>query len=328
MNDPIRTQQRFRRGHRRGERLGFTLLELLLTLSMTVVLMTLVNAAFDFYAFDMDSSDADMRRTMLASAVMQMIEDDLRASLHPEPLDTAALEELLSSTAGAASGLSGGGGGGAGDDSGDAAAAGLDDPSIEEDTSSIETGTTVLLSPGLIGNQFQLQIDTSRLPRLEEYSVMMDVDPGNLNDLPSDLKTVTYFVQQAEAYGVDDPLAKLDDSTSTGSGGLVRRVLDRQASTFAALSGNINSLNQTGELLAPEVMGIEFSYWDGMIWQIQWNSDELGELPLAVKIQMSMVDPLVDANEQVPRLFSHVVRLPMAKIIEEEEDEELAEAGL
>ena len=197
MNRPIRTSRRFRRGRRRG----FTLLELLLTLSMTVVLMTLVNAAFDFYAFDMDSSDADMRRTMLASAVMQMIEDDLRASLHPEPLDTAALEELLSSTAGGATGQSSGGGGG--DDSGDAAAAGLDDPSMEEDMSTIESGTTVLQTPGLIGNQYQLQIDTSRLPRLEEYSVLMDVDPGNLSDVPSDLKTVTYYVQQAESFGVE-----------------------------------------------------------------------------------------------------------------------------
>ena len=320
MNPPTRARERFVRGRRRG----FTLLELLLTLSMTVVLMTLVNAAFDFYAFDMDSSDADMRRTMLASAVMQMVEDDLRASLHPEPLDTAALAELLSSTAGAATGQSGGDGG----DAGDAAAAGLDDASMEEDMSTIDSGTSVLQTPGLIGNQFQLQIDTSRLPRLEEYSVMMDVDPGNLADVPSDLKTVTYFVQQAESYGVDDPLAKLDGNTSTGSGGLVRRVLDRQASTFAALSGNMNSLNQTGELLAPEVTGIEFSYWDGLVWQIEWNSDELGELPLAVKIQMAMIDPLVDANEQEPRLFSHVVRLPMAKMIEEEEEDDLSEAGI
>lgn len=313
-------------------RRGFTLLELVLTLSMTVVLMALVNSAFDFYTVEMDSSDEDMRRTMLASAVMQMIENDLRASLHPVALDTTALEALLSSTAAGAAGQAGG------DDPGAAAASGLEGPAMEdeaEDTSAIGESTTVLQTPGLIGNQFQLQIDTSRLPRLEEYSVMMDQDPGNLSDIPSDLKTVTYYVQSPESSGVNDPLAKLGTSTTpdpTSSGGLVRRVLDRSASTFASLSGNIASLDQSGELLAPEVTGIEFSYWDGITWQLQWNSDELGELPLAVKIQMSMTDLYADANGAATsdlgsRMFQHVVRLPMGKYIEEEEDE-LSEAGL
>lgn len=309
--------------HRR--RRGFTLLELFLTLSMAVVLMTLVNAAFRFYAVDMDSSDTDMRRSMLAAAVMQMIEDDLRASLHPEPLDTSALETLLASTAASATG--GGNTGDAGDP-GDAEAAGMDDPALEEELTTSVSGVAVLQTPGLIGDQYQLQVDTSRLPRLEEYAVLMDVDPGNLADLPSDLKTVTYYVQAADSIGIEDPLAKLDATTSTTAGGLVRRVLDRSATTFASTSGNLAALGQTGELLAPEVTGIEFSYWDGVTWQIEWNSDELGELPLAVKIQMVMVDPLVAESEQEPRVFQHVVKLTMAKIIEEEEEEDLSGVGL
>lgn len=310
-------------------RKGFTLLELLLTLSMTVVLMTLVNAAFRFYAGDMDSSDVDMRRTMLASAVMQMIEDDLRATLHPEPLDTSALEELLANTAKAAAGGGNTGGGNTGGASdGGAASAGMDDPAAEEELVTTEVGVSVLQEPGLIGNQYQLQIDTSRLPRLEEYTVLMDSDPGNLMDLPSDLKTVTYYVQAADSIGIEDPLAQMDSSVSANSGGLVRRVLDRSATTFASTAGNLSALGQTGELLAPEVTAIEFSYWDGVTWQIEWNSDSTGELPLAIKIEMTMIDPLVEASAQEPRLFSHVVKLPMGKLVEEEEDEELSGAGI
>lgn len=321
---------------RRG---GFTLLELFLTLSMAVVLMTLVNAAFKFYASDMDSADVDMRRTMLASAVMQMIEDDLRATLHPQPLDTSALEELLSATAAAASGGGAAGGSAAGGatgipgadseaDAGAADAAGMESSETESEAVTSVSGVAVLSTPGLIGDQFQLQIDTSRLPRLEEYAVLLDADPGNLLDLPSDLKTVTYYVQGADSIGVEDPLAKLGGETGGEPGGLVRRVLDRSATTFASVSGNLSALGQTGELLAPEVTGVEFSYWDGVTWQIQWNSDELGALPLAVKIQMSMIDPLVQDSDQEPRIFQHIVRLPMGKVIEEEEEDELAEAGL
>ncbi len=303
---------------RSSGRRGFTLLELFLTLSLAVVLMTLVNSAFQFYVGQMDSSDQDMQRTMLATAVMQMIEDDLRATLHPEPLDTSALETLLAKTASAAGG---GGGGGASDstpgDSGDAAA-------TEEDSGSLVTTIAVLDKPGLIGNQFQIQIDTSRLPRLEEYVVMMDADPATLTDPPSDLKTVTYFVQEAGMIGVDDSTSTTGQAGATAAGGnaagataagggLVRRVLDRSAQNYAMTTGNVNALNQTGDLLAPEIGAIEFQYWDGLIWQIEWNSDQMGGLPLAVKIQMTMIDPAIDLNEQEPRVFQHVVRLPMAR---------------
>ncbi|PNY37479.1 prepilin-type cleavage/methylation domain-containing protein [Rhodopirellula baltica] len=310
------------------------MLELLLTLALAIVLMTLVNSAFSFYVKSMDSSDAEMRRTMLANAVMQMIEDDLRATLHPTPIDTSALEELLKSTA-----SSGGGGGGSGQgDSGstDTGTSDTDtsDPSVSteetttEDTTALATNAVVLQTPGLVGNQYQVQIDTSRLPRLEEYIVMMSTDPGVLVDLPSDLKTVTYYVQGADAIGIDDQLSKLDGSTGTSSGGLVRRVLDRNVTSFAMTQGSLSALMQTGELLAPEIVAIEFSYWDGMLWQIQWNSDDVGELPLAIKIQMSVIDPLHDINDQTPRTFTHIVRLPMGKYVVESEEDEMTEAGI
>ncbi|MEM0925713.1 MAG: prepilin-type cleavage/methylation domain-containing protein, partial [Planctomycetota bacterium] len=111
------------------------------------------------------------------------------------------------------------------------------------------------------------------------------------------------------------------------AGGLVRRVLDRQAQNFAVVSGGMTSLQQTGDLLAPEVMAIEFSYWDGFVWQIEWNSDELGELPLAIKIQMQMSsDPSTATSSSATsdgtfRTFEHIIRLPMARIIEEESED-------
>lgn len=295
-------------------RQGFTLLELFLTLSLAVVLMTLVNSAFRFYVGQMDSSDMDMQRTMLATAVMQMIEDDLRATLHPEPLDTAALEELLSKTA---SSMGGGGGGGTASSADSGSPTDTGDTTTTEDASaSLMSTVAVLETPGLIGNQYQIQIDTSRLPRLEEYVVMMDADPATLTDPPSDLKTVTYYVQEAGMGGVGDDASTVGTATDAPQGGgLVRRVLDRSAQNYASNSGNVSALNQTGDLLAPEINAIEFQYWDGITWQLEWNSDQMGELPLAVKIQMMMIDPAIDPNEQEPRVFQHVVRLPMAKMM-------------
>ena len=141
--------------------------------------------------------------------------------------------------------------------------------------------------------------------------------------------------------GVQDPLAQLDpQADETGSGGLVRRSLDRAATAQAANTGNLSMLNQTGELLAPEITGIEFSYWDGVMWQVMWSSDEYGELPLAVQVKLYMVDPVLAATQGADslasitpgsdsvRVFSHIVRLPMARPVEEEEEDELAGAGL
>ncbi len=66
---------------------------------MSVVLMGLVGAAIQFYARDMDVNDMDIRQTQLASAIIQMIEDDLRATVHNDPVDMSGLATLLSTVA-------------------------------------------------------------------------------------------------------------------------------------------------------------------------------------------------------------------------------------
>ncbi|GAA5510787.1 prepilin-type N-terminal cleavage/methylation domain-containing protein [Novipirellula caenicola] len=324
---------------------GFTLLEVILTLALSVVLMMLIGGAIQFYADTMNTRDMDVRQVQLATAVLQMIEDDLRSAAHPIPIDTSPLETLLASAATQAVG--GGGGGGGEESSGeDLSAAGLADESdmaiddmamdtMTDATADLQTGTSVLQTPGLIGNQYQIQIDLSRLPRLEEYSVLMDASTATLDDIPSDLKTVTYFIQDAGAIGgVVDSLQDPNSAVMDSPGGLVRRSLDRAATIYAMESGAITSLNQTGELLAPEIVGIEFSYWDGTIWQIEWSSDEMGELPAAVQVRLTMNDPTIVAanesglsDESPTRTFTHIVRLPLARPIEVTEDE-LMETGL
>ena len=326
---------------RAGLNRAFTLLEVLLTLAMSVVLMGLIGTAFQFYAVDMNVRNMDIQQTQMAAAVMQMIEDDLRATLHSEPADMSGLEELLSSSLGGEEEGDKSGGG----EEEDLSAAGIimEEDIVEEMDAvplNLTSGVAVLQTPGLIGNQYQIQLDLSRLPRLEEYVQMMDQTTATLQDVPSDLKTVAYYVQSDDSTaGVLDSLAELDpDATDLTSGGLVRRSLDRAATLEAATMGNISTLNQTGDLLAPEVKAIEFSYWDGLTWQLEWSSDEFGELPLAVQVTIYMVDPALAATEdedtlsslgpESMRSFTHIVRLPMAVPIETAEEDDLSEAGL
>lgn len=318
-----------------SQRRGFTLLEIVLTVSLSVALMALIGAAIQFYAHDMDVSNTDIRQTQIAAAIIQMIEDDLRATIHNEPVDMEGLATLLSSVAS----QTGGGGGNAEADTEGLSSAGImadeEDlaPAEDEEIPDLTSGVAILQNPGLIGNQYQIQIDVSRLPRLEEYIVMMDENQLDIEDIPSDVKTVTYFVQPEAATGVQDQLAR--QNPSTGAGGLVRRSLDRAVTNFAAERGSLGALAQTGEILAPEVVGLEFSYWDGITWQLEWSSDAYDELPLAVQIKLTMTNPIAIAaglspdDENALRVFTHIVRLPMANPLEDEsEDDELSEAGI
>lgn len=299
-------------------RFAFTLLEVLLTLSMSVVLMVLLGGILQFYGRDMQLSDEQVRQVQLASAIMQMIEDDLRAAMHTKPVDTEPLGELLASVGG------GGGGGTASDAVADPdAAMGL--PEDDSQVDNIALAAAVLQKPGLIGNQNQIQVDVSRLPRLEEYLVLLDGTNADLRDIPSDIKTVAYFVQAAGAVdGVQDAWdADAAGNVPIGGGsGLVRRSLDRAATMHASLTGGMSRLSQTGDMLAPEIVGIEFAYWDGFTWQLQWSTDVFGELPQAVRVTLTMLAPGQGAGpggEPATRVFAHVVRLPLARPLQMEQ---------
>lgn len=312
---------------------------------MSVVLMLLVGGAIQFYSVTLNVSDMDIRQVHLATSLMQMIEDDLRSTVHPQPIDTSALENLLLSTASQV------GGSAPPSSDEDLSAAGITgdeafDVSVDASMPDLLTDTSVLAVPGLIGNQFQIQVDVSRLPRLDEYMPVIDQTLSDLEDIPSDLKTVSYFVQPAGTIGgVTDSLSRLSASVQSAqtaedesaAGGLVRRSLDRSATMEAINNGSIMTLNQTGELLAPEITAIEFSYWDGSLWLLEWNSDVVGQLPAAVKVQMTMLDPTAtltaesDPNDPANlRVISHIIRLPMSRPADTSVDEDpaMSEAGL
>lgn len=337
-------------------RAGFTLLEMLLTLALSVVLMGLISGAINFYAREMDNAEQQFREAQLASALLQLIEDDLRMTLVTRPVSTDALSDVLSAAAPLESlGLTGGdASGGEADD-----ALPPDDPDTLNGDPTLEsdmgiTSGVVLQSPGLIGNETQLQIDVSHLPSLEQAAIDPDlaISSGvDLLDRPSDIKTVTYFVQVAGSFGIQDEMQKLaaTDANATANvastgGGLVRRQLDRAISMQALLTGGSSRLDQTGEVIAPEVVAIAFEYYDGVNWLPQYSTDETGYLPLAVRVRLQLAPPAspgaafgetasstaIGLTEG--RVFTHVIRLPMSfpedgeALLEEQEAASTAEA--
>jgi hypothetical protein len=179
--------------------------------------------------------------------------------------------------------------------------------------------------PGLYGLSDVLQVDVSRLPRLDQLSTDVIQSPGSpMPDRVSDLKTITYYVIPPENAQV---ISTPDGGTIVRSG-LVRRELDRAVSAYAAELGILDTMDTQVEPLAPEVVAVEFSYFDGTEWLDYWDSQEMGGLPWAVEIWLYVRPPVNPSGAAVfpndaslttsvdgqPLLqYRHVVYLPAAR---------------
>jgi hypothetical protein len=212
------------------------------------------------------------------------------------------------------------------------------DASLETTTTDLVTSTLTLTKPGMIGNQTQIQFDISRLPRMEQWAPTLSTTPGVLADVPSDVKTVTYFVQAPGTIaGVADPLQGYLPTSSTDpsmvGGGLVRRELDRAASKWATESGGLTGLMMTGDLIATEVVSVGFEYFDGTIWQLTWNSDTNQAMPKAIRITLTVTDETATSNVDTlttgiaagTRTFTHIVQLPVGMLVKPATDPAMAE---
>ena len=196
---------------------------------------------------------------------------------------------------GAASGAGGAGGGGAAGGAAGAGAAGTAGgaSTTGEDGEPVAAGSTLIgsaLPLGIYGSIGELTIDVSRLPRPDEYIAQQtSLMSGVLTDVPGDIKSVTYYVQAPTNMGVSDRMNEVT-TTTDGSGlvgGLVRRQIDRAVLSNAEELGQTDQLLRTGDLIAPEVVSLEFAYFDGIEWLTDWDSSTQGQ-PWLIEISLAM----------------------------------------
>ena len=297
------------------QRSAFTLLELILSLALTAVIAGIIGSLVQLYLTNQQTGRDSVRQAQLARAVLNMIAEDVRTTVRYQAFDTSGLAQLLSSDSGsgggggsgggASSGGAGGGGGaGAGAGSSSAASSGAAPSSGGSSSGGVggsssgssESTTPAPLPPGIYGSSTSIEIDLSRLPRPDEYyPKMANTSTGSIGDMPSDVKTVGYYVQSPRTDGVLDSLGQLSQQAigvnaavaTTPNGGLVRRSVDRAVTQYAYENGQSSQLQRTGDLIAPEVIALEFQYFDGTTWQTQWDGSQQG-LPHVVKITIAM----------------------------------------
>lgn len=329
-------KSRYRQNRNRKKESAFTLLELILSLALTVVITALIGGLIQLYLVNRDTGRESVRQAQLARAILSMISEDVRTTIRYQAFDTSGLQQLLTSGSGGGGGGGGGGsGGGGGGASGGGASSGGGSTATGGSTSGAgspggapsggvsgggsssgapstssggatsggagasatpsESSAPAALPPGIYGSSTSIEIDVSRLPRPDEYTPRIgNTSTGSLGDMPSDVKTVGYYVQAPRNDGVQDSLGQLQQESvkSTGAstavnGGLIRRSVDRAVTQYAYEIAQSDQLLSTGELIAPEVLAIEFQYFDGATWQTQWDGSTQG-LPHVVKITIAM----------------------------------------
>ena len=218
---------------------------------------------------------------------------------------------------------------GGGDAGGDTSSGGASPTSSSGDGSQADPDAAAAAGPsmvvGLYGSATELQFEISRLPRVDQYQSPLLSADGAPAEVPSDIKTVVYFLSSDEVAGdASDGLAlgSVTQPSITGTGrGLMRAESDRAVGAYGEMNGSTESIYGGAAMLAAEVTSLQFQYYDGVEWLPEWNSDEQQGLPLAIEVQFTLdttgamaaaetaVDPLAASDEQ--KVFRMVVQLPV-----------------
>jgi hypothetical protein len=282
-----------------------TLMEVLLTLALSAVVVMLLVYAIDMHLRMLDVRRTNVEQAQLARAVLQIMANDIRGALQSDPVDFSSAGELLGAGNIDVSDLEIGGD----EDTGDALEE-VDLDALEDSpTVDIATNSDTPALPGLYGNRYELRVDVSRLPRPDQYVASLTVDADGPTDIPSEVKTVAYYLYSSEAGRDSTVLA--DTALSGGMAslspndtprGLVRRDQSRILTQWAAENGGLDTLRRGTVLLAEEVTHLEFRYFDGTEWLEQWDTQEEGGLPVAVQIEIWVASPSEIARREEEQL--------------------------
>jgi hypothetical protein len=119
----------------------------------------------------------------------------------------------------------------------------------------------------------------------------------------SDVRTVNYYVTNS-------------GSTAAPEGGLLRSEMNRAEAMYLWDQGDPSQLEERADLLANEVAGIRFAYFDGTDFYPEWDTAAMGGLPIAVEIELTLMDPVtkeavgVSGMAEADSVYRMLVHLP------------------
>lgn len=261
---------RNRRTRRPGRRSAFTLLEVVLAIGLSAVVMYLIATAIQLYLFRVDSSRGEVESAQLARTLLDRMSRDVVAARYRDR-ESAPTPGSSDSTTGYV--------GSAGGDA------------VPASTGGLSTITDSAI--GLGGDLEEIRVDRGAPAWSWQNRVATAANPGDASRQSPAATSVRYFFVDAERLSSADyaelGLAAIDQE-ATGlyvqtapTGELVRlaRTLDDPWS----------QVDSEATLLAPEVVGVEFAYYDGEELVDSWDATEQQAIPRGVEICLKLYEP-------------------------------------
>src|SRR4029453_5582239 len=143
-----------------------------------------------------------------------------------------------------------------------------------------------------------------------------------------DVKTIAYFIQSDQSFESNGPVrnpASAEASTDGYGRGRMRGERDRAATSWAETNGSTASVYSSAQLLAEEVVGLGFEYYDGVDWLTEWDSTASGALPRAIRVWLSILPTYGMSEKELANVnagkepkstdFYFVISLPTAPLV-------------
>lgn len=270
-------------------RSGFTLLEMLLASGIAMLLMAGLYVAMDVNLYYAAAGREVVDESQLARSLMNRIASDVASALTPitatksTTTATPATSTATTPATGTATGATGTG-----------TATGTAD-----DTSTPSLTIVQPLNKGVVGDGTLMTLYVSRVPKW----------PTNMNSGNSD-----------QSFGASD-LHRISYWMSTaGDGGLARQDLDRVTADDDDAQLPPGLSNEDRMIVAPEVTGLQFRYFDGTTWQETWDGSIIGDdgatpigPPRAIEIRLDIRKPGAPVGDTTHiRSYRHVVAIGTA----------------
>jgi type II secretory pathway component PulJ len=345
-------QSNDRQPARLAPRSAFTLFELIVAIALSATLLVLIGTAINLYLLRVDASRSEVEQSQLARNVLAMIAADIRATSVYQTQDISAIAQLAASTAAvdvdtidkggtfqasalktlstlqtkgtlqAANGQSSSSSGTSGSNS-------SGDSNSSSSTSGDQSPTNTV--PGLNGSVNEVILDVNRLPRSEDLfppgqqptAASGSTSSSSAAARPTDGETVRYFIRQGNTVDPSDIAAtSLGGAAQQQAGGLVRQTVDQAVRTMAEEGGSSDVLNTGQVLIAPEVVQIEFHYYDATQGQAvdTWSMQDQKTMPSAVEVRIWLAPTGAGASptnyssttQSDGQMYSETVDLPLA----------------
>ncbi|MFG0335101.1 MAG: type II secretion system protein GspJ [Maioricimonas sp. JB049] len=317
-DDHVRTARR---------RQAFTLLEVIIALGIGLILLAGIYSTIEIYMRITVTGQDQVAQAQIVRAVFNRMSIDAASIVFAVPEAESEEEESLE----------------------DPATGALPDENAAEEEIVVDVGDSVSAmqqtSLGVAGDSTTLMLHISR--PLRGLSYTSAADARSIVTRTSDLLSVSYFLAAEGGSSLGAAVASLalsggstapgglTASDSRGVVGLARLEGDRMALDYADTQSDIDGMAQAAKILAPEVVYLQFRYFDGIDWLDVWDSQTEGRLPRAIEVTLGLrpvpeltssarVAPAdttaaADMDEESLRFVQQVIALPLAEPYIEEE---------